>query len=179
MGLTVVSSLTLSNSRAFFTPQASLAAAVLPGAGQGALLPDQAAMAAFLAPPQMPVGNGINAGQGPRNATPAGLPASVDGGNAAGPSGAVAPPSGFTAPPAAQVSPSSLGGIPAGSGGTGPNVSTNPGMPSGQTPGAGVFPVTTNPTTPLPEPETWAMMAMGLGFVSIMLYRQRRRSALA
>ncbi|OYW83134.1 MAG: hypothetical protein B7Z20_12985 [Sphingobium sp. 32-64-5] len=177
IGLTVISSLAFSNSRAFFTPQANLAAAVLPGEGQaGAGLADGMALAALTAPARAFAGN---AAPGPRAAVAgSGLPGSMAGvGGAPSGAGAAAaaaiPADVFAAGPAGLGSPSGLGGGTPGTS-TSPNVSTNPGLPPSQTPGAGPFQVTTPPTTPLPEPETWAMMIMGLGFVLVLLYRQRR-----
>ncbi|QUT05646.1 PEPxxWA-CTERM sorting domain-containing protein [Sphingobium phenoxybenzoativorans] len=51
----------------------------------------------------------------------------------------------------------------------------NPGI-GGPSPGIGnVFP---DPASPVPEPETWAMIILGLGCVGIALWRKRRQEAL-
>lgn len=184
VGLTIASSFALSNSRAFFSPQASIAAAVLPGAGPaagGALAPGQLAAAAFAVPGQ--VGRTRDAGTRSgtaANAGPIALPAPITAAEGVEPAGTAAAQGPQFA--AADAAPAAFGGLPAGTGTTSsasPDVTSISGLPSSQTPGAGIFQVATTPTTPLPEPETWAMMGLGLGVVSLLLYRQRRRVVIA
>jgi PEP-CTERM motif len=95
-----------------------------------------------------------------------------------------APLYGLVAAPPVPIPP--IGAIPV-AGGGGPPIVAIP--PSGGGGGGGgvVPPVTTTPGTPtpptqtpaVPEPDTWALMLLGFGFVGLAVRRDRRRAALA